>query len=170
MLDVEKAVITSIHSLGWKDHNNAANPFDPSDLDGPAPLINNWPVYGMYQPDETRSFRCVCPRHEAGLFLTALCLVGTDTQISVGCFSGWPSCVCVCVRALHLASQTAVAGIETALHANVCTHPVITLTHHCMSLHTHLRFKGVDYIVTANEGDARSWPGGCLQCQACCQT
>lgn len=76
VLDVEKAVFTSIHALGFKDHNNAANPLDPSDQDGPnsgkAALINKWPVFGMYQPDEMRSFRCVCPQHQAGLLLTAL--------------------------------------------------------------------------------------------------
>lgn len=81
VLDVERAVITSIHALGWKDHSAVANPFDPSDQDGPsggkAPLIRNWPVFGIYQPDEMRSFR----------------------------------------------------------------------------------FKGADYIVTANEGDARQWTG-----------
>lgn len=58
MLDVKKAVITSIHALGFKNHNDTANPLDVSDRDGQARIIT-WPVNGMYQPDEMRSFRWV---------------------------------------------------------------------------------------------------------------
>lgn len=65
VVDVEKAEIRSIHGLGFKDHSLSANKFDPSDQDnstvapqGPAAKIDNWPVFGMYQPDEIASYRC----------------------------------------------------------------------------------------------------------------
>jgi hypothetical protein len=58
VLDVRTATITSLHALGFKDHSNPRNPLDPSDRDGPAAKIANWPVFGLYQPDEMKSFRC----------------------------------------------------------------------------------------------------------------
>lgn len=57
VLDVASATITSIHGLGLKDHSKEWNALDPSDKDGGA-NIATWPVWGMYQPDEIKSFRC----------------------------------------------------------------------------------------------------------------
>jgi hypothetical protein len=66
VLDVRKAVIRSIHGLGFKDHSSAANALDASDRDGPgtapnnkAAILKNWPLFGMYQPDEIKAYRCV---------------------------------------------------------------------------------------------------------------
>jgi hypothetical protein len=57
ILDVEQARFTSIHALGFKNHSLPANALDASDQDGPSVNIRNWPVFGMYQPDEMASFR-----------------------------------------------------------------------------------------------------------------
>lgn len=56
VLDVERAVITAIHGLGFKNHSLPYNALDPTDQPKEA-KIGTWPVYGMYQPDEMRSFR-----------------------------------------------------------------------------------------------------------------
>eukprot|EP00775_Hariotina_reticulata_P011909 gene11909-12053_t len=56
VLDVETATITRIVGLGLKDHSSISNPLDPSDRDNGI-RIANWPVYGLYQPDEIKSFR-----------------------------------------------------------------------------------------------------------------
>jgi hypothetical protein len=55
VLDVESATITSIHGLGFKDHSRGYNGLDVSDADGGA-SIGTWPVFGLYQPDEMKSF------------------------------------------------------------------------------------------------------------------
>ncbi len=59
-LNIATATITQILPLGLKNHNTAGNGMDASDQDGPGgtKLINiqNWPVYGMYQPDAISSF------------------------------------------------------------------------------------------------------------------
>ena len=61
IVDVERAAITGIYPLGFKNHSLAANALDPSDRDGPSNAgsikIGTWPVFGMYQPDEIKSFR-----------------------------------------------------------------------------------------------------------------
>jgi len=60
VVDVVKAQVTSIVPLGAKNFNAPGNGLDPSDRDGvvfggaansPAVRINNWPVFGLYQPD-----------------------------------------------------------------------------------------------------------------------
>lgn len=55
VIDVVGGSVTRLIALGFKDHNLAANAFDPSDRDGPsngtAISIRNFPVFGMYQPD-----------------------------------------------------------------------------------------------------------------------
>jgi hypothetical protein len=56
VLDVERAVITAIHGLGFKNHSVSFNALDPTDTPLEA-KIGTWPVFGMYQPDEMRSFR-----------------------------------------------------------------------------------------------------------------
>lgn len=56
VLDVKAAVITGIYPLGFKNHSAPGNGLDPSDRDNQA-KIGNWPVFGMYQPDEIKSFR-----------------------------------------------------------------------------------------------------------------
>jgi hypothetical protein len=61
IVDVKRAVVTGVYPLGFKDHSRAVNALDPSDEDGAggagAINIDTWPVFGMYQPDEIRSFR-----------------------------------------------------------------------------------------------------------------
>ncbi len=60
VVDIFNAQVTSILPLGVKNFNAPGNGFDPSDRDGvvfggaansPAVRINNWPVFGLYQPD-----------------------------------------------------------------------------------------------------------------------
>jgi uncharacterized protein len=56
-LDIATATITGIQSLGTKNHSLPGNGFDASDQD-PANRINiqNWPVFGLYQPDAIASY------------------------------------------------------------------------------------------------------------------
>ncbi|MBE9071426.1 choice-of-anchor I family protein [Microcystis sp. LEGE 08355] len=60
VVDIANAQVTSILPLGAKNFNASGNGFDPSDRDGvvfggatnsPAVRINNWLVFGLYQPD-----------------------------------------------------------------------------------------------------------------------
>ncbi len=48
--------VKSLHALGFKDYMNPANKLDASNRDGGI-NIQNWPVYGMYQPDAIATFR-----------------------------------------------------------------------------------------------------------------
>jgi DNA-binding beta-propeller fold protein YncE len=55
-VDIASATVTSIVSLGLKDHSLPGNGLDPSDRDnaagtGPAINIGNWPIKGLYQAD-----------------------------------------------------------------------------------------------------------------------
>ncbi|MDB9425444.1 choice-of-anchor I family protein [Microcystis aeruginosa CS-564/01] len=50
VVDIFNAQVTSILPLGAKNFNALGNGFDPSDRDGGV-NINNWPVFGLYQPD-----------------------------------------------------------------------------------------------------------------------
>ncbi|MDJ0538944.1 MAG: choice-of-anchor I family protein [Microcystis sp. M53603_WE2] len=50
VVDVANAQVTSIVPLGAKNFNAPGNGLDPSDRDGGV-NINNWPVFGLYQPD-----------------------------------------------------------------------------------------------------------------------
>ncbi len=60
ILDIPTATITSVQSLGTKNHNLPGNGFDASDRDltSSAGKINiqNWPVFGLYQPDAIASY------------------------------------------------------------------------------------------------------------------
>ncbi|TNF29844.1 MAG: T9SS type A sorting domain-containing protein [Bacteroidetes bacterium] len=49
-IDLNTNTILAIQSLGFKDYNAAGNGIDASNQDG-AINIQNWPVFGMYQPD-----------------------------------------------------------------------------------------------------------------------
>ena len=60
IVNIVNAQVTSILPLGAKNFNAPGNGLDPSDRDGvvfggaansPAVRINNWPVFGLYQPD-----------------------------------------------------------------------------------------------------------------------
>jgi hypothetical protein len=60
IVNIVNAQVTSILPLGAKDFNAPGNGLDASDRDGvvfggaansPAVRINNWPVFGLYQPD-----------------------------------------------------------------------------------------------------------------------
>ncbi len=59
-LDIATATITSVKSLGVKDHSLPGNGFDASDRDLTSSTgkinIQNWPVVGLYQPDAITSF------------------------------------------------------------------------------------------------------------------
>lgn len=50
VVDIANAQVTSIVPLGAKNFNALGNGLDPSDQDGGV-NINNWPVFGLYQPD-----------------------------------------------------------------------------------------------------------------------
>ncbi|MCA2711934.1 MAG: choice-of-anchor I family protein [Microcystis sp. M015S2] len=50
VVDIVNAQVTSILPLGAKNFNAPGNGLDPSDQDGGV-NINNWPVFGLYQPD-----------------------------------------------------------------------------------------------------------------------
>ncbi|MFJ9555931.1 choice-of-anchor I family protein [Nocardiopsis sp. NPDC101807] len=56
VLDLRTAEFTDIVPFGVKDHLEPGNELDASDRDG-AVRIENWPVYGMYQPDGFASYR-----------------------------------------------------------------------------------------------------------------
>jgi hypothetical protein len=55
LLDLETQEFTEIVGLGFKDHRLPGNALDPSDRDGGI-NIKNWPVFGMYQPDEAAAY------------------------------------------------------------------------------------------------------------------
>ncbi len=55
ILDLQTGQITDIKPLGFKDHSLPENGLDASDRDGVI-NIQNWPVFGMYQPDAIASF------------------------------------------------------------------------------------------------------------------
>ncbi|MBE9247786.1 choice-of-anchor I family protein, partial [Dolichospermum sp. LEGE 00240] len=64
VLDIPTANITKIVPLGFKDHNLPGNGLDASDRDvngtssgGGKINIQNWPIFGMYQPDAISSFQ-----------------------------------------------------------------------------------------------------------------
>jgi hypothetical protein len=50
IVNIVNAQVTSILPLGAKNFNAPGNGLDPSDQDGGV-NINNWPVFGLYQPD-----------------------------------------------------------------------------------------------------------------------
>ena len=54
-IDLRRARVTRIFSLGTKDHSQPGMGLDPSDRDG-ANLIGTWPVRGLYMPDAIASF------------------------------------------------------------------------------------------------------------------
>ncbi|ERT09720.1 PEP-CTERM -sorting domain protein [Lyngbya aestuarii BL J] len=55
LLDLDTREFTEIVGLGYKDHRLPGNALDPSDRDDGI-NIKNWPVFGMYQPDEIASY------------------------------------------------------------------------------------------------------------------
>lgn len=50
-VDLRNKVIEEIFPLGFKNYNAAGNSIDPSDRPLGTMSFNNWPAYGMYQPD-----------------------------------------------------------------------------------------------------------------------
>jgi len=56
VIDINKAAVTKLIGLGFKNHSLPGNGMDVSDKDG---IINiaNWPVKGMYLPDGIASYR-----------------------------------------------------------------------------------------------------------------
>lgn len=57
IVDIPTATVQDILPLGLKDHALPGNGLDPSDRDGPAIRIANWPVHGLYQPDAIATFK-----------------------------------------------------------------------------------------------------------------
>ena len=55
ILDIATATITQIIPLGVKDYSLPGNGIDASDQDGGI-NIQNWPIFGLYQPDAIASF------------------------------------------------------------------------------------------------------------------
>lgn len=59
-VDIATATVTQLFPLGLKNHNLAGNGFDASDRDSTSSLgkinIQNWPVFGMYEPDAIARF------------------------------------------------------------------------------------------------------------------
>ena len=56
VLNIEAATFTDVWPFGFKDHLLPGNELDVSDRDGQI-LIENWPVFGMYQPDGFDAYR-----------------------------------------------------------------------------------------------------------------
>ena len=55
VVSIKDASVESIIPLGYKEYLDPANKFDASDKDGSI-YLNNWPVYGMYQPDAIAAY------------------------------------------------------------------------------------------------------------------
>ncbi len=55
IVDIATATVTAINPLGLKDYSQTGNGIDASDRDGGI-NIQNWPVFGMYQPDAIASY------------------------------------------------------------------------------------------------------------------
>ncbi len=55
ILDLETETFEKVVGLGFKDFNDPANPIDASNRDD-AINIQNWPVFGMYQPDAIAAY------------------------------------------------------------------------------------------------------------------
>jgi hypothetical protein len=55
IVDIATATVTEIKPLGLKDHSLPGQGLDASDRDGGI-NIQNWPVFGMYQPDAIASY------------------------------------------------------------------------------------------------------------------
>ena len=55
-IDIRSGEVTSITSLGLKDHSVAGNGLDASNRDDEI-NIATWPVFGMYQPDSIASYQ-----------------------------------------------------------------------------------------------------------------
>ncbi|NEV64077.1 choice-of-anchor I family protein [Thiorhodococcus minor] len=55
-VNLRSGEVKDIVPLGYKDHRLVENALDPSNRDD-AIAINNWPVYGMYQPDGIAAYR-----------------------------------------------------------------------------------------------------------------
>jgi hypothetical protein len=55
VIDLTTNSVTAIAALGFKDHRQAGNQLDPSNRDDGI-NIDNWPVYGMYQPDAIAAY------------------------------------------------------------------------------------------------------------------
>ena len=55
VVDIASATVTDIFALGFKDHSLAGNKIDANKNDK-MPLLENLPIYGMYQPDSIASY------------------------------------------------------------------------------------------------------------------
>lgn len=55
VVDIDNGTVTAIAPLGFKDHSLTQNALDVSDRSG-QPLLANWPIKGMYQPDAIAPF------------------------------------------------------------------------------------------------------------------
>ena len=55
IVELSSATVLDVVPLGFKDHSAGGNPLDASNRDDQI-NIQNWPVFGMYQPDAIESF------------------------------------------------------------------------------------------------------------------
>jgi DNA-binding beta-propeller fold protein YncE len=55
IVDLASATVTQLVALGFKNHSRPGNALDPSDVNARI-AIENWPVFGMYQPDALARF------------------------------------------------------------------------------------------------------------------
>lgn len=56
VVDIDAGTVTKIVPLGYKDYSAPGNKLDASNEDGGINL-QNWPVFGMYQPDAIASYK-----------------------------------------------------------------------------------------------------------------
>lgn len=56
IIDIPSATVTTLKSMGFKDHNLPGNGLDASDQNSGIVNIANWPIKGMYMPDAVASF------------------------------------------------------------------------------------------------------------------
>lgn len=56
IIDLDTNTVTDVQGLGFKDHSLPGNELDASDRDNTDGNLQNWPVFGMYQPDSIVSY------------------------------------------------------------------------------------------------------------------
>lgn len=56
IIDIPTATVTTLKSMGFKNHNLPGQGLDASDQNGGVVNIANWPIKGMYMPDAISSY------------------------------------------------------------------------------------------------------------------
>ena len=57
IIDINSGTVVDVVGLGFKDHSTPGNQFDASNRDDLDGNLQNWPTFGMYQPDAIDSFQ-----------------------------------------------------------------------------------------------------------------